>query len=649
MKYLSILSLILAATSALADIPEATKQFIQPKNIITSNPGYENGKAGWTTAGGSIATTNTAANVGEGQFAASWTATAGSQTHTGTQFTVPSGLYGRACLAKVLYKGGDANLKLQVIDGSSNVLGEQVLSAASTHKEEYVTFICPSSGTVAPRLASTGAAAVIYPDSWFIGENYRVGTVAQSTLYGGAIWPSTASCAWTESTSTWGNFSADTDCTTPAGSNLFGQAEAPATKVPAVKFSNLPPGEYLVLSSFIAFDDTANGEECFYRLSDGTTASAADGQFVSGQAIRNGMSLIGRFKYTAAQSTVTFQVQTRTPNTPNTCSVNASQDGNNLQFLVYRYPSYAETAFRPEVDSWLVDATIGGSFPVSVGSPGSYTEITNAGLTLTNNSVGNLTAQIACASGTASTGTTCSSNESLGVAFNLPKTGKIEVCSTFTPALGTVGDVNAFRYYTIGETTNTSSTILTQGFGVEMRTASQTGGDSQGGYPTHLCSMFDMASVGQKTFRLFVKGSGGISAQIDDGVHWSIRPVTQNVPMPVIVGSVANPSAGQVQLVSATLANSAGTSNCTITRQDGSWISSVTEGTEGECVLNFTSGTFGSGVTPSCVANPITSGNSPMLNIMAQSSSSVTTRCNNPDAPFSACNYPHNIICVGTK
>src|SRR5690606_27198346 len=128
-----------------------------------------------------------------GNQSATWDASADAQTLSMAAVAVPEGLKGRNCLAEILYTGGDANLKFQVTDGT-NVLNEQVLGAQVNPAIASVSFVCPTSGSLSARLIASADAASIKLDSAYVGENYRVGTVAQATLLGSLFYPAHGSC-----------------------------------------------------------------------------------------------------------------------------------------------------------------------------------------------------------------------------------------------------------------------------------------------------------------------------------------------------------------------------------------------------------------------------------------------------------------------
>lgn len=171
MKLIIVLLGILWATFANAQMTTQQRQeFIDVNALSNANPGFENGSVKWTNAGsGTYTTTTTAANVAFGVRAASWDAAAASDTLTSTAVTVPPGMYGANCEADLTYKGGDANVAVKVIDGSSTVLITRTLATSTNFTTIRLPFTCPTSSTFKVQFAATANAAVMYIDQVFLG------------------------------------------------------------------------------------------------------------------------------------------------------------------------------------------------------------------------------------------------------------------------------------------------------------------------------------------------------------------------------------------------------------------------------------------------------------------------------------------------
>ena len=189
MRYL--LTLLLALTGV---------AFGQGSEInLLENPGGNLGTSRWTgaTASPGVETTE----VGKGASSISWDA-AGADTLTSSASSLATNkiIQNRLCVMSAYYKGGDANLKMQAWDGTT-VIKELVLETkAEWGSTGQVSFVCPSTGTLALRFEATADAAVIYLDQMFLGTRLPyVGTVVTDwksyTPVGTPTWTSTVSSA----------------------------------------------------------------------------------------------------------------------------------------------------------------------------------------------------------------------------------------------------------------------------------------------------------------------------------------------------------------------------------------------------------------------------------------------------------------------
>jgi hypothetical protein len=181
----ALIALLLAfASPAYAQMTAIQRQELRELNLLgDSNPGFENGKVKWTSSGGTFAVTSTAANVGWGTRSASYDASASSQYLLSETKAIPAALYGQQCEAVIWYKGGDANLALNVVDGSLTQLATFTLATSAAFTQVVVPFTCPSSGSAAVQVKSTADAAIIYVDNAWLGAkryNQSVSNVAYS-------------------------------------------------------------------------------------------------------------------------------------------------------------------------------------------------------------------------------------------------------------------------------------------------------------------------------------------------------------------------------------------------------------------------------------------------------------------------------------
>jgi hypothetical protein len=581
-------------------------------NILSEyNPNAEDGTTGWTASGtGTFTTTTTAANVGNGAASFSFDADQYDSVHT-DDIAIPAGLYGQNCLLDFYYKGFDANIAAAVSDGT-NIITSQILTPSANYTRVQLNFICPSSGTLSFGLTASDNAAIGYWDEVHLGSASNISQVSQASFVGSIKYDAASSCDWGRTgggSDSWGNFSADTDCASPT---VTGSASDPGSKIPAIKFTSLPPGEYLFEARGFFYKFGTQDAPVYFRFSDGTNTTPGAGLY-SGSSPDAAMNLTGRIRYATAQSNVTINIQGSTVNTSNTVSIG----NNNATFLgleidVYRFPLSSETAINYAPQNWRVDANISGANPsLGTSAVSSYTGIENGSLTLTNNSGTNvLTAQIPCSSTNSPSGTTCSSgNESIGVSFNVPRAGDVMACASFG-WYGEVSSGSVLPTFQIVETPNNAQTISQEGKSRIPASVSTAGHTS----PIRVCGPLSFQSAGQKTLRLMyeqtVSGSVTSSLIIADAdassgqrdVHWEVYPIGQNFNAPNLVGSVTSNSSGSERVERARIAGATATTNCssspcTVTRQSGTWIS-VTRSSTGLYTGTITSGIFSD--VPSC-------------------------------------------------
>jgi hypothetical protein len=327
----------------------SNNQLIETGNgNLLVNPNFEATTAttGWTT-GGTVTAASEASAVRAGKKAVKLTFTA-STAGTFTQDVTPTFDVGG------LNAEGTCQVKTSVtgISVISRVNGSTIQSISVPSNNVWVTVPATMVGVTSQSLgvqiaaSGTNSGGDVYVDDCYAGSNRNIGTVAQSTLIGGALYPATSGCQWSSTGTSFANFPVDSDCPTPT---LYGTASAPATKVPAITFASLPPGEYLFM---LNGDFQANGNNpstCSWRVSDGTNSSPSTRQSVTATAV-SATTMSARLAYTSAQSNVTFNIQSAA-DTSDTCLVSADtgpgSGARELEVLVYRFPTASETVVRP--------------------------------------------------------------------------------------------------------------------------------------------------------------------------------------------------------------------------------------------------------------------------------------------------------------
>jgi hypothetical protein len=181
----------------------------------------------------------------------------------------------------------------------------------------------------------------VYIDDAFVGAVDLKQEVPVTSYLGTVKHPGIVNCQWTmTSTSSFTNYSADSDCTTPV---VSGSLKAPATKIPGFiipQGSSL--GHYMIVMRG-GFLGSAAGNQCAWRLSDGTNATtplnAADSD--TGVSSTSG----GTFDYTLTANGSDTTVQVQALSDSDACIILNQTTKAETTFDVYYVPTQGMTAY----------------------------------------------------------------------------------------------------------------------------------------------------------------------------------------------------------------------------------------------------------------------------------------------------------------
>jgi hypothetical protein len=404
-----------------------------------------------------------------------------------------------------------------------NVVGD------NTYRKYIIPFILGGTSNAILIEKSSSSAGATYIDDAFLGLSSPFQNVNGAKLVG-TVTITGCAAVWTTTSTTFAEFGTQTGCTY----SVSGQAQAPSTNIPAIKFASLPAGEYRLEYEGAIRQTTAN-LSAYYQFWDGTNTARETSQIVSQGGTIWTPGISQSISYSSNQSNVTLSIRGKTDSGGTTSILGTTSSPGVIK--VYYFPPESKI-YTESTGGWTLDGNISGSL-ISLGtaSVGSYSEITNASMSLSVSS-GSSSAEIACASGTASTGSTCSSNESIGIAFTPPKIGTYNVCFDFNHYGDTAAGTAPATLFSIAETSNTSSSVLVQGLDVKTSQRSVTGANNLGTIPIRTCSNFYFNSLSKRTLRLMYKQSAwsynSRLANDGEGVHFSVVPVSTE-----IVGSFA--------------------------------------------------------------------------------------------------------------
>jgi len=354
-----ILGQILLVTPAKAALSESDRAILDVSKQLLKNPGFENGSSFWTASGGATATANATAK-GTGALGYDWDSNGAAQTLTSSSVTILNGLLGKngtiSCQIKTV--SGTATHTLGFWDGTTLSSTQTITSSTTSFEETKINFIFPSSGTAAIRITSVNAnEPEIYIDDCKISLADNIGTVAQANIYGGVTWVGATGCQWTHASNqnSYVSYTANSNCTLPTGGNLTGKATAPATKIPAVTFATIPPGDYEIIATGMFTPNT--NRACTYAFYDGTTnkqsgvisSASISGGVIGNATIANGNILTAKFSYTAPQSNITFEIRGTGDNSSDSCDVlNTTTPNRDLNIWIKYIPSSSQQAVTPE-------------------------------------------------------------------------------------------------------------------------------------------------------------------------------------------------------------------------------------------------------------------------------------------------------------
>lgn len=576
---LTILATAIHANALAAQTPLGGQDLAGSLNYLL-NAGFENGTYGWTASGGATKTVNSTAK-GEGNFGYDWDSNSASQTLISNSITIPNGLQGRNGIAFCSFKtpSGSATHTLTVDDGTNNLVSPVSITSSAGFSRTTANFIFPSSGSVRLKITSVASnEPEIYIDSCYLGEATNLSQVSQAQLYG-TVSISGCSAAWTTTSTTLASFSAKSGCSYA----VTGNASAPGTNIPAIAFTNLPPGNY-VLQAEGSFQNSS-GFRSFFQFSDGTNTATELSVVNNSNASTTAPGINQSIQYTTAQSNVTLQIKSMVIS-GGTTDLDA-ESPYNLVIKVFRFPLTSELAVRPDTlfQSWSGYHNVASGWVTSSGTfgdPSAGSGITLTELTNTN----------------AGTVTTAASSLP-GIIFPVARAGTLEVCA-YANGTQTSAETPSFRIV------DGSGTVLTPGVSLGVPTSFYA---NFGG-----CGFYKAAAAASVTFKVQFAVStsswnqGAGKATGAPAIFWTVRTVTQNITAPIFVGSVTSNTSGTEHVERISFGgNSSGSSactssTCTIVSQSGSWASAPTRSAAGTYNIVIAAGEFSS--VPSCTCTP---------------------------------------------
>lgn len=441
-------------------------------------------------------------------------------------------------------------------------------------------FIFPTSGSVGVALYSTAGflsgATIGSIDKGYVGLATNLSQVSQAQVFGTLKYASTSGCSWTVNSSTYTDFSANVSCATPT---VTGNATVPGSKIPAIPFSVMPPGDYEFTINLNPRTVGADYMSC--RLVDELGTQIEEWGFQNSNAGNyNQISQVtAKLSIATALSNKTYKLQCKGSGATDGITADSSLNAAfapSLSFVVKYYPSQAQLAIKPDQTpaSWSGYHTVSGGWTSSGTGIADLSAGTSPVLTpRTNRNFGTVS--------------TAASNLP-GIQVTFPRAGNYWICATGSVFQNTASGAPTIQLVDGSGTVITSPTLstLASGAGAPFTVC--------GSYPAS-ATLTTIKLKGADTAGTFTLNFTGVSSAIE----WSIIELDAPMAAPYLTGSVTSNTSGQERSERAKL--TLGANSCTIVGQSGSWISSAA-GTAGAnvCTITIASSTFSAAPMCTC-------------------------------------------------
>lgn len=420
-------------------------------------------------------------------------------------------------------------------------------------------------------------------------------TFNETRFFGSLKWEHTASCIWETTSGTFSDFGADADCDDNArvargGTSSNTSAGHADGQKPQIKFAYMPAGTYRVVVKGQIGKGSTSGNLSLYRFFDGVNATAEGAQYNTTSNDMYMPMFEGEFHYSSPQNNVTINFQSDANSLRSMIDIASTT----LEISVYYYPSNNVSTYSQASNTIIVDANVGGA-SITLTDSATPLEMTNSNLDLVNNNIATQQAKIACANGTAPSGLTCSSNESVGFSFVAEGSTTYEICASYNIALvanaGTPYPQSGIRIYEV----NTAGTVIQEGRDNAINFAYRAGlaVDVGSTFNNKNCAWMQFSSSGEKIIKLLQESDYISYSQINmsrdaahnaPDAHFTVERKTN-----LITGTFANvvtiPGVGSPQIRIAEMDAS------------GNVIKELGNLVDGNCVL-YTTGHYYCNLTP---------------------------------------------------
>lgn len=175
------------------------------------------------------------------------------------------------------------------------------VTADGTWKHVSIPFIMTATSN-GIAITSTGTSGIVYIDDAFVGTSAPFQNVNGAKLLG-TVTVSGCSAGWSVASTTFASYGAQTGCVY----TTTGQALAPSTNIPAIKFASLPAGDYKI--EYVGLAVSPSGQDSYVQFYDGTNSTLESAGFGGSSSSIDSSYVTGTLSYSASQTNVTIQAR----------------------------------------------------------------------------------------------------------------------------------------------------------------------------------------------------------------------------------------------------------------------------------------------------------------------------------------------------
>lgn len=404
---------------------------------------------------------------------------------------IPPGFKGKSCLYEQPFRfdlGTDGHYTIGVEDGAGNDITSTVDVIETTNNQwklARIFFNCPESGQVQGVIEGTNASAVqLRIDEAYLGSNKNLFQISDSEVVFSGLYETTVNCEWLVAAVSYTTFGVDTDCPGITTEFLASGYTLDSTDddLPTLKFSNVPPGRYVIRARVPLKSSVANDTSIALRRTDTGPTILREGLAVFAGTNNSADQILEavvdqleagpmEFDFVAASPSGNIRIDLRV--------AGAAEGLGNLSFTVLRYPLNPTSAIITEGNNgWYIDATSeGGNFSIGTATDNVFRPVTSGGSQVLTVRSGSSDAFISCDGTEVGSGTTCTAAENIGIVFDAPYKMNAEGCISFSERVVTnnSGDYRSQWRLVRRDNANELTVLQAGDHELENRTSGQSG------------------------------------------------------------------------------------------------------------------------------------------------------------------------------